>query len=163
MRKFLRDNSGVSLMELVVVISIMVVLGATATFSFRMVATRSASQCAENMRISLEKHRTSVMGQKNGRIAFYRDADGNIWMQEEFNYSAADPFPVNVNNATKIGKKDVEVTCNGTALSTTPVIITFERSGALKNGENNLPIVIKRLNRVYTINIDKLTGKIKLS
>lgn len=161
MKKFLKDNRGISLMELIVVTAIMVVLAGTTAFSIRMVSNRSASQCAENMKIGLEKHRTSVMGKKNGRIAFFTDGSGNVYMQEEFDYSAA--FVKDMTKATKIGRNNVEVTCNGTALSPTPVIFEFYRSGALKDGSVNCPIVIKRHSREYTLTVEPLTGKISLN
>lgn len=147
-------------MELVVVVAIMVVLGSTTVFSLRMVSNRAASQCAENMKISLEKHRTSVMGKKNGRIAFFTDGNGNVYAQEDFDYSGA--FAKDMNKAVKIGKNNVEVTCNGVTLSTSPVIFEFNRSGALIDGSANTPITIKRHNREYTLTIESLTGKITL-
>lgn len=160
MKKFLKDNKGVSLVELVVVIAIMMVLAGITTFSYRMVSARSATQCAENIKISLEKNKTSVMGKKNGRIAFYRDANDVIWMQEDFDYSGA--FTKNMANATRIGKREVEITFNGASLSTTPVIIEFSRTGSLKDGSASLPIVVKKQSKVYTITIDSLTGKITM-
>lgn len=160
MKKFLKDNRGLSLIELIVVSAIMVVLASTTAFSIRMVSNRAASQCAENMKISLEKHRTSVMGKKNGRIAFFTDGSGNVYMQEEFDYSGA--FSIDMTKATRIGRNNVDVTCGGVTLSTSPVIFEFNRSGALKDGISNTPVVIKRNNRVYTLTIEPLTGKITL-
>lgn len=161
MKKFLKDNRGLSLMELIVVTAIMVVLASTTAISIRMATNRAASQCAENMRISLEKNRTSVMGKKNGRIAFFTDGNGNVYMQEEFDYSGA--FSKDMTKATKIGRNNVEVTCNGVTLSTSPVIFEFNRSGSLISGTDKVPIVIKRHNRVYKLTIESLTGKITLS
>lgn len=161
MRKFLKDNRGVSLIELIVVTSILIVLAGTAAFSIRMVVNRSATQCAQNMKVSLEKHRTAVMGKKNGRIAFYSDANGNIYVQEEFDYTST-VFVKNTANATKIGRNNVEVTCGGVAISSTPVVFEFTRSGSLKEGSANVPIVIKRFSKEYTLTIDSLTGKITL-
>lgn len=161
MKKYLKDNRGVSLIELIVVLAIMMVLASLTTFSVRMLSSRSATQCAENMKISLEKNRTTVMGKKNGRIAFFRDADGNVCMQEEFNYSADVAFKPN-SSSTRIGKREVEVYCNGTALTTSPVIIEFSRSGSIKSGAENLPIVIKKQSKEYEIIIDSITGKIEM-
>jgi len=161
MKKFLKDNRGLSLIELIVVCAILMVLASTTAFSIRMVSNRAASQCAENMKVSLEKNRTTVMGKKNGRIAFFTDGSGNVYVQEEFDYSAA--FVKDMSKATKIGRNNVEVTCNGVALSTTPLIFEFNRSGSLKEGSAYVPIVIKRNNRTYTLTIDSLTGKITLN
>jgi len=160
MKKFLKDNSGVSLIELIVVLAIIMVLAGMTTFSVRMLSSRSATQCAENMKISLEKNRTTVMGKKNGRIAFYRDGDGAVYMQEEFNYSGA--FSKELGKATRIGKSEVDVYFAGAALTTSPVIIEFNRSGTLKSGSASLPVVIKKQNKEYEINIDSVTGKIEM-
>jgi len=161
MKKYLKDNRGVSLIELIVVLAIMMVLASLTTFSVRMLSARSATQCAENMKISIEKNRTTVMGKKNGRIAFYRNAEGDVYMQEEFNYSSP-TFSKDPSKATRIGKKEVEVYFNGSALTTSPVVIEFKRSGELKSGADVLPIIIKKQNKEYEINIDSVTGKIEM-
>jgi len=160
MNKFLKDNKGVSLIELVVVIAILMVLTGVTTFSYRMVSNKTVTQCAENMKISLEKNKTTVMGKKNGRIAFYTDGDGAIYMQEQFDYSG--DFAANIGDATKIGKPEVEVYYNGTRLGTTPVVIEFTRGGALKSGSEYLPLTIKKNNTTYSLTIDSLTGKVNL-
>lgn len=162
MKKILKDNRGVSLIELLVVMAIMVVLAGGTALSINMVVNREANRCAENMKISLEKNRTSVMGRKNGRIAFFTDADGNIYYQEEFDYTS-DVFPKDLTKATKIGKKNVQVTCNGVPLGTSGVVFEFSRLGSLKEGSGNTPIVIKRGSRVFTLKIEAITGKISLS
>lgn len=165
MSKFLKDNRGVSLVELLIIMAIMVVLASGTAFSINMVVNREANRCAENMKISLEKHRTAVMGKKNGRIAFFTDDAGNIYYQEQFDFSAGD-FPKDLSKATKIGKKGVEVTCNGVALGSNPVVFEFNRSGSLKSPvvpSGNPEIVIKRSTKVFTLKIEPLTGKITLS
>lgn len=162
MKRFLKDNRGVSLMELIVVTLILVILASATGYSVRMFSNKIATQCAENIKVSLEKHKTSVMGKKNGRIAFFKDGDGNIWMQEEFDYDPSAAFSADTSKATKIGKAGVEVYYNGTAITTAPTLVEFNRSGALKSSTADIKFKVERTTKKYEITIEHITGKISM-
>ncbi|MBR1862307.1 MAG: prepilin-type N-terminal cleavage/methylation domain-containing protein [Lachnospiraceae bacterium] len=176
-----KNNKGISLVELVIVIAIMSVIIGTASLGFGMVSTKAATQCASNMEISLNRCRIHTMGKSNGLVAFYADSNGEIWMVEKHDYTSITP---NITDSDceakdytikKIGKKGLTVSCAGTdILSTpdTPVIFEFKRSdGSLKNiyvgSVKQEPSVenyikVRKGSREYTVTVQKLTGKVSL-
>lgn len=173
------NSSGVSLVELIVVVAIMSVLIGGASIGLGMVATKPATQCASNIEICLNRCRTQTLGKNNGFIALYADSNGDIYMVEKLGYSNRD-----INDSSdcapgdyvknKIGKKGVTVTCGGHDLVSNhdkPYYYDFERSvGSFVGCTDSTgavispcDIVVKKGSRSYTITIQKLTGKVILS
>lgn len=159
------NEKGFSLVELIVIIAIMVVLIGAASIGFGLVSTKSATQCARNIKISLEKNRLNTLGKKNGYVGFYKGADG-IYMIEKFDYSESPQISL-YDSSTKIGKSDVTVSYGPSSDSLTPldgdgVIVEFKRSdGSLKSG-SDIVFVVSKNSRTYTITVDSLTGRVVL-
>lgn len=178
--KKIKNNSGISLVEIIVVVAIMSVLIGVTSLGFGMVSTKSATECAEKMDISLNRCRTSTMGKQKGFIAFYSDSEGYVYVVEKFDDAYSDAVPtsgastvltsaeMNAKIGTRIGKKGIKVTCGATEITATannPVYFVFNRSdGGLKDAYFvNAPIVVEKGSRKYTVEIQRLTGKISIT
>lgn len=164
MKKIFKDNRGVSLVELLIVMAIMVVITGGVSLGIGLASSKNATQCAKNMQIAMDKNRTTIMGKKNGRISFFTDTNGSVYMMEEFDYTSTTP-DLKIEKATKIGKSDVTVKYGsaGTELDSTGFTISFSRSGSLASGEDCFPIVVSKNKRTYTIQVEKTTGKISMT
>ena len=175
-----KNNSGISLVEIIVVVAIMSVLIGVTSIGFGMVSTKTATQCAEKMDICLNRARTQTMGKQKGFIAFYSDSEGNVYVVEKFDSDYTGIVPadgtcpalsdaeMNAGIGTKIGKKGIKVTCGDLILTESPyypVYFEFSRSdGSLKDAYLvNLPIDVEKGHRKLSINIQKLTGKVVLT
>lgn len=156
-QKLHKNNSGVSLVELMIVLAIMSVLAGVMAYSFSIVSTKNATQCAKNMQLAIEKHRTNVMGKKNGSITFSYESDG-VYVVENFDGNNLSPV--------RIGKPDVVVKySNGTEELTSgnSFTVSFNRSdGSVKCGYDKFPITVSKKSKVYTLTIDELTGRLTL-
>ncbi len=165
-RKYLfKDNRGISLLELIVVISIMAVLTGAIGIGVGLVSNKSATECAKKMQMAIQRNRTSTMGKHNGRLVVFKGDDDRIYIRDELNYSTSSP---RISDNIAIGKSDVTVTCNGAELDDDGIVIEFRRSdGSLfqavnAEGDAALPIEITKNSRTYEINIDPLTGRVTL-
>ncbi|MCR5702475.1 MAG: type II secretion system GspH family protein [Lachnospiraceae bacterium] len=176
-----KDNRGVSLIELIVVMAIMVVLVGAASVGISLVSTKAATQCAKNMQISLNKARINAMGKKNSYIAFIQTGDG-VYMVERFDETAYDENtghrisvwtnpeggsysnPGEMQGVAKIGKTGLDITVNGTDLKTFEngtSYIEFKRSDGSLKDPANLTIVVKKGTLItYTVHVEPLTGKV---
>lgn len=174
MKKFMsglkKNNLGVSLIEMIVVVAIMSVLIGTVSLGLGMASTRSATECAEKMGISLNRARTAVMGKQRGYLAFYGDSEGNIYVVERYDedYAPLTDGDMNSHVGTKIGKKGITVTSGGVTLTSspnTPVYFEFSRSdGSLKTTSiANSPIKVSKGSRRYTVEVQPLTGKVTVT
>ncbi len=178
--KAIKNNNGLSLMEIIVVVSIMSILIGVSTLGYSMVSTKSATECAQKMDISLNRARVNTMGKQKGFIAFYSDSDGYVYVVEKYDSDYIGTVPasgvcpaltsseLNSKVGTKIGKKGITVTCGSVSLTGSaynPVYYEFSRSdGSLKEAyEGNAPIVVTKGGRKRTINIQKLTGKVSIT
>ncbi len=68
-----RDNRGVTLVELIIVIAIMsIVIGITG-YGLGLVTNKPVDECAKKMEMALNRNRTNAMGKKVCYIEFYMD------------------------------------------------------------------------------------------
>ena len=167
---FAKDNKGISLVELIVVVAIMVVLTAAISLGVSTFTSKHATQCAKNMQISLNRARLGAMGKKNAYLAFFQTTDG-VYMVERFNEEAygADGTRIDLSlpaaDAVRIGKSGLTVTVNGADLSTgTPQYIEFNRSDGSLKSPSTLQIVVKKGSiKTCTLKVEPLTGKVLFS
>ncbi len=178
MKEFFRTirekrNSGVSMIELIIVVTIMSVTIGAASLGIGMVANKPAEQCANNMEICLNRCRTHTMGKLGGYVAFYTGSDGAVYMVEKLgrplNYDVTDSSDCGAANYTqkKIGRKGVKVVCAGTDITSSPgsaVFFEFNRSdGSLRTPAGGDAVIeVSKGNRKYSITIQRLTGKVIL-
>ena len=166
---FTKDNSGISLVELIVVVAIITVLTAAISLGVSTFTSKHATQCAKNMQISLNRARLGSMGKKNAYIAFFQTADG-VFMVERYDNAAYDTdgnrrdLPADVPDAIRIGKAGLTVTINGTNLMSGAQYIEFNRSdGSLKSPASLEIVVEKGTLKKCTLKVEPLTGKVLFS
>ena len=169
-RIILKSNSGVSLVEMIVVVAIMAVLVGVTSLGVGMLSKKSATQCASNIEICLNRCRTHTMGKTSGLVGFVAESDG-IYYIEKYDYGSnknLDDSSVGEYTKKKIGKKDVTVTCNGKNLLVESATIAFNRSdGSVKSvtpsstSKVKSVITVEKGSRVYTVEINHITGKVE--
>ncbi len=166
---FAKDNRGISLVELIVVVAIMAVLTAAISLGVSTFTSKHATQCAKNMQISLNRNRLNSMGKKHAYIAFMQTADG-VYMVERFDSDAytedEDRLEASATDADaiKIGKAGLEVKVNGVDLLDNTEYIEFNRSDGSLKSPSALEIVVKKGSiKTCTINVEPLTGKVEFS
>lgn len=167
MMKKKNGNQGFSLVELVIVMAIMVIIGGFALTGLTLLSSRPVDECAKKIQMALDSGRNTTMGKLSATIAFYTDAEGNVYVEETIN--GATPY------VKQIGQSTVKVQYMNSAgdldvLDTTKLVMEFDRaSGALKpqlNGEYIVSFVVSRGTagergyRKITVDIDKLTGRV---
>ena len=172
MKRFVRDNSGISLIELVIVITIMTVLIGAIGLGVGLVSTKPATQCAKKLQMAIQKTRTDTMGKRDGKLIVKLESDGSVSMTEILNAGLSSE---RIDGPVTVGKKGVSVKAGGNALTETGFTIEFTRSegklracsthySSLTEGTkyDALPIVITKGSKSYEINIDELTGRVTL-
>ena len=166
---FVKDNRGISLVELIIVVAIMVVLTAAISLGVSTFTSKHATQCAKNIQISLNRNRLNSMGKKNAYVAFMQTADG-VFMVERFDSDAyaedgtRKDASADATDAIKIGKGGLEVKVNGVSLLGRTEYVEFNRSDGSLKSPSSLEIVVKKGSiKTCTIKVEPLTGKVEFS
>ena len=76
-----KDNKGFSLVELIVVITIMVVLTGLISRGVSMAVSKPADECAEKLKASLQSMRITTMGKFDAHLEIYKKND-QIYVKE---------------------------------------------------------------------------------
>ncbi len=160
-----KDNKGVTLVELMVVIAIMVVLSSIVFLGAGMLSGKKARECTDRLKIALTNDRTTAMGKYDMVAILYAEADGTIFLEEQIYNTATDI----VTKRTRIGDSSVAVTYSndGTepvnALTSSGVTIRFDRStGGLKDTTGSLWVKASKAGRSYYLHVYQITGKIEV-
>ena len=163
-----KNNKGVTLVELMVVIAIMVVLAGTSLVGFRMISTRPAKECADRLKIALTSDRTTAMGKFNTEVYLYAEENGTIFLEENIYNTATDI----TKKTSRVGDSDVTVTysIDGTdPANPLPMVaggggglkLSFNRStGGLKDYSGDVKIKCSKSGKSYLVTIYSITGKI---
>lgn len=167
-RSVFLDNSGISLVEIVIVLAIMTLAGGAMLIGIGMISGRPAQKCSQKIVYSLERHRTTAMGKVDTEYKLYVGADGAIWVDEKiWEHSGSAPDRV---NSVPVGEKTVTVTyvCGGVTqnLASAPLTLKFRRgSGGFQpqaGGDYCTEIKVSKANKDYTIELVPLTGKVSI-
>lgn len=161
-----KDNRGLSLVEVIIVITIMAVLGGLLTMGISAGVSKPAEECAEKLEAALNNARITTMGKQSVELELYKK-NNYIYLKEKI--ISADGN--NSEKETRIGAKGVDVTYkisgeSHVALSSTPVKFKFKRTtGGLEPVEVSSnryceEIVISKGTRVKTMKLFYLTGKV---
>ncbi len=160
-----KDNRGLSLIEIIIVISIMAFIGAVFLLSTSVATNKHVNSCAAKLTSSLEQTRNLVLGKRGGYIEFWQNAGDNVYCQMNID---GQPY----GDEVSIGHSGLTITVNtynsltGTSGSYTlsghgRTRVTFSRSnGSVKDDEYVTSIVITNNYRSITISIDKFTGRV---
>lgn len=171
-----RDNRGLSLIELVIVMAIMAVLTAAVGIGVSLVTNKAADKCATQLKTSIQSVRITTMGKFKTYLKIYMTADG-VCIEEVVQSVEGGTF---TSTLTYTGDANVAVTYtlnDGSKYSlgdaASPLYIEFDRSsGAMKRlpdemgpaqaGKYCVEIEISKGNRTRTIKIAYLTGKVSM-
>lgn len=167
-----RDNRGLSLVELIIVIAIIAVLGGTIVYGVGMISGKPAEVCANKLASALQNDRVTAMGKMDARLELYTK-DGGIWIKE------ADGSKT---TAVQIGDAGVELQYRITGDAEDvyrnlgdeahPLILSFDRStGAFHDlsemdaslaGKYCLEIKCSKAHKIKRLMLSWLTGKISV-
>ena len=163
------DNRGISLVELIVVISIMVIIAGAISIGYGVVSTKPATECAEKIQIALNRSRITTMGKLNGYIRIYKNDAGYVLMTETYDSETTSP--------TVLTKKAVTVKYGDSELGESGLIISFRRSDGrlelFKFEDTSLAyedvkdmeyveFEVSKGSRTYAVRIQPITGKVTL-
>lgn len=173
-----RDNRGMSLVEIILVIALMIVIAGVTGYGVSMIGQKPVEECARKVEIALNQNRTNSMGKKVARLEFYMTAGGQAAFRE-YSQSAresARESAVREGAEVVIGAADVKMRFvykdatgveSVVSMGTDHISVSFKRdSGSLVEESSGLVLdrieVYKGEGHVKKISIDKLTGKVTL-
>ena len=161
-----RDNRGMSLLELIVVIAIVAILVGTIGFGIKLISGKPAEECANKLKAVLQSNRVTTMGKLSSELALYVDATG-VYVTETIDGNAT---------TSKIGDDGVVIEYrlagdpvgSYTTLGSTPLEISFNRASGAFNPEANtgkyvLEIRVIKADVVITLQLSTHTGKITMN
>ncbi len=163
-----KDNRGISLVEILVVIAIMGVVAAVGLWGLGSLSGRPAQQCAQRIAYSLERHRISSMGKVDAYYTISVDDKGRIIGTEGLRSTATEPATY-VETKSELGTNRVKLYYENSAGDRTEVpesgiTFKFDRgSGAFQNSYFPcVRLVAVSGGREVKIELVKLTGKVYL-
>lgn len=156
------NNSGISIVEIVIVIAIMGIIGAAAFLSTTVATDKQVTSCAEKLSSSLEQTRNLVMGKQTGYIKIWQTAGDYVYIQmymdgEEFSDEVAIGRPGIVVNYTLADGTTGVLTAGG------ELKVYFLRNGSVSKTSGNQVSVFEVTNgrRTIEVRIDQFTGRIE--
>lgn len=182
MRRMEKNNSGFSIVELIIVIAIIAAVVTMAALSIGLVFSANARTCANDIMGAIAECKIATMsaGQGNVRLLLYRDDTGTIFSELQTRESATADWTA-VNGAEKIGARRCMVgTADGAddlpqkSGSGVPTLesgmweIGFERSSGSfstveiydDTGAQVWDFYVRGGSKNYQIHLEKLTGKV---
>jgi len=157
------DNRGISLIEILIVISIMVILSGVFMLTTTVATDKQVNSCANKIVSSIEQTRSITLGKQSGYIVISQGVGETVKCQMYIN--GAYPYGTAYSDQVTIGHQGLTVTVNkhsGSApLAGTSAVVSFSRSnGSVTDSDNVESIVVSNGRRSITITIDKFTGKV---
>lgn len=164
------DNRGLSLVEIVIVVTIMTVLTGVMAVGVSLALSKPADECAEKIVSTLSNARITTMGKQGITLKFYEESDQSIWLEEVI----TNPNGTSSSKKSKIGQKGVVVkykltgdTAANRDLGSEALELSFKRSTggfntAGSTGKYCEEIVVSKGNRTKTITLYYLTGKVTI-
>lgn len=182
MKRLSKNNKGVSLVEMIVVVAIISVLAGITSIGLGAAVSKPAEECAEKIVSTLKNARITTMGKRSCEIYLKQASEGAIVTVAE-NINNSGSVPAN-DKFLKIGERNITVTLtlSTTAGATTEVklsdvdyiVLTYNReTGGFKptfvkstsgdiDDEYLTKIVVTKGTKTKTINLARLTGKISI-
>lgn len=174
-----KDNRGLSLIEMIVVITIMAVMVGGVALGVGLLSRKSVDRCADRLRQLMQNNRASTMGRYDSKLEIYEDGN-NIYVLEYTKKDASSAFAAGT--PVEIGVADIQIKFTlsdgheyvlGDPGSPSKLILRYDRSsGAMKplpaemgtacEGKYCTKIEISRGTKVKTISISYLTGKMEV-
>lgn len=168
-----KDNRGLSLVELVIVIAIMTVLTGVISMGIGIAVSKPADECASKLKAALQNARVTSMGKLDTTISVYTKDEKIYLMQKVVSESGTN------STETLIGAKGVEVkykisgesSYRDLGDSSHPLVLSFNRSsGAFKDLSAMgfatktycVEIQVSKGNKTKLLKLSSLTGKIQM-
>lgn len=162
------NNSGISLVEIIIVFAIMGIIAGAVLLSTTVATDKQVSSCAEKLASSLEQTRNLVMGKQSGLIRIWQESDGNIYIQMymDGDYNPTHPEDNTFSDEIAIGKQGVTVTwTNGSSsgnLNSGEVLQYFLRNGSVSQTQGNhiTEFTVTNGRRTILVKVDQFTGRV---
>lgn len=153
----MKNNKGMSLVEVLIVVIILGVLSTVGVIGISMVSGKPAEQCASNIKSTITNNRMTAMSKASSSLTFTKEADG-IYVTE---------VTEGLTTKTKIGDKDVSVVVDKggveTSLDDASFSVSFNRAtGAFDEGADISKIIVSKANKTRTLTFYNLTGKVTM-
>lgn len=171
-----RDNRGMTLVEIIIVLALMTVIAGLTGYGLSLVSNKPIQECTKKVEIALNRNRTNSMGKKEAWVEFYIK-DGRVTVLEHTLSGRTGATPLETE--TTIGDRDVNMRLTYSDGSVVPLDGTHRRiafardSGALVGDDVANPdrvcVKIEIFKGTYsstgykqTINLVPLTGKVTI-
>lgn len=164
-----KDNRGMSLIEIIIVIALMSVIAGVSGYGLSLISNKPVEECTKKVEMILNRNRTNSMGKADAWVEFYTNDKGLVVYEEHLMSRVGGDEQVSA--PVVIGAKDVtlkitysdgsSVTLDGPSQG--PCKVGFSRdSGAVKeiDGKKCLQIEVCKGSYVKTIELVQLTGKV---
>lgn len=159
----MKDNRGLTLIELIVVIAIMAIVMGIGLTGLSLIASGNVRSCANELKTSIGHVRITTMGKTNTSLRIYQGTDG--YYKQEI-VTLGDGTVVN-EEPVKIGKSTIALTWedksggNGT-IDSTGITITFNRESGKQNSSYYTLITVTGGNYTSNVVMVPATGKVYL-
>lgn len=178
MKKLNNDDCGFSLVEVIIVVSIMSVMIGIIGYGLSLSSGRPAEQCAKRLSAAISHGRTATMGKYRNVITVKKEDDGSLTVTEDTYVKIYDDPTIPPDTSQRrslVGAKDVTVEYkigtggyvplnNGSSIE-----IRYDSgSGAMKKTANSgadyyTGFRISKAGKVWYVNMETLTGKVTAS
>lgn len=166
-------NKGMSLVELIIVVSIITVFGGVISYSLNWASGKAAEECAKKLAYNLMQARTMAMGKNTVTIEVKKDSEGYTITEMIVVPSKEDgTADASTTTTSKVGNKTVKVLFGSDGSEGSDlggVTFEFDRaSGALKKlngaeaGATSPLFTISKGSTKRTVSIVPITGKISV-
>lgn len=181
MKKLNIDNRGFSLIEMIIVVSIMSVMLGVIGYGVSLSSGKPAEECAKKLSAAISHGRTATMGKYRNVIIVRKETDGRLTVTENTFSNESDiinDVPSQKRSST-VGTKSVTVEYKTSLegyklLEDASIEIRYDSgSGAMKrtapnaSGEANKEYYtgfrISKAGKVWYVNMETLTGKVTAS
>ena len=165
-----RDNRGVSLIEMMIVVALITLMAGLMGFGISLIASKPAQQCAQKIMYSVERNRVKAMGKMSSQLKFYMDG-GKVYVVEavEKNQTSglvsSTPSEIGDKVTVVVTFADGSTSDLSSYSSSAPLIVEFTRdSGSLKKTGSTYvkSFTVSKGSKVHTVSIEKLTGKVTM-
>lgn len=160
------DNSGYSLIELVIVLAIIAIIMGTVFYSIVLIFSANAKSCANNIQRSIGDCKVTTMGKSDAYMELYRDSEGSVYTKM---YITESDGTSTEQEPQKVGTSRVYVGYDASGVTKTSleagdkIEIRFDRSnGGFKAGAGGViyeNIYVEGGSKKYRIEMIPLTGK----